>query len=111
MLEIPLPKIRFTNEKEYEKKLVVLGEYLYGENVEKIRKIRNLDEYEITGFIYYKSNLQYSLVEGIPILGDFGNLDRLTIDAGYFYIAFEEDDLRKRIYERMSAKGLKEILI
>jgi spore coat polysaccharide biosynthesis protein SpsF len=111
MLEIPLPKIRFSNEKAYEKKLVVFGKDLCGEDSEKIKKIRKLDEYEITGFIYYNSHLQYSLVEGIPILGDFENIERLTIDADFFYIAFEEEELKKRIYEKMSAKGLTEILI
>ncbi|HIA12222.1 MAG TPA: hypothetical protein EYN69_09145 [Flavobacteriales bacterium] len=111
MLEIPLPKIRFSNEKEYTKKIVILGRDLSGANAERINQLRELDEYEITGFVYYQSNLQYSLVDGIPTIGDCEHIERLKIDADYFFLTFEEDELRKRFQRQLINKGLTEVVI
>ncbi|MDG2449489.1 MAG: glycosyltransferase family protein [Saprospiraceae bacterium] len=111
MLEIPLPKIRFKNEKEFDKKIVIIGRDMKGKNAEKIQKIRNLNEYEITGFIYFESNLQYSLIDGIPTIGDCGHIERLIIDADYFYSAFEEIYLGERFGEQLQQKGLKQVIL
>lgn len=109
MLEIPLPKIRFKGEKEYDKKLVILGRDVKGKTLDVIEKIKEIDEYEITGFIYHETNLQYSLVEGIPILGDYSHIDQIKHNADYFFVDIDEPELRKKIIKTMNDMGLKQI--
>ena len=111
MLEIPLPKIKFRGEKKYDKNLVIIGKYFNDFVRNEIKKIYDVDKYEIIGFLHYNVNLQYSLVDGIPTLGDVQNIERIKIKAEYFYNAFKEVDLNLKFSKLMIEQGYIEVKI
>ena len=109
MLEIPLPKIKFKGEKVYDKKLIICGREINDFVLIIIDKIKKLDEYDIIGFLHYESNQQYSLIDGIPTLGDCRDIDKIDINGDYFCTVFEEKELNEEFSRKLIERGMKKL--
>jgi spore coat polysaccharide biosynthesis protein SpsF len=107
--QIPLPKIYFKGEKKGSKKIVLLCEDIDGQARQMIEAIRKTDEYDIVGFVHNRSDIQFSLVDNIPVLGRCMDLDKMTFDAGYFCSAFPDGFMKERLEQILVRKGLKKV--
>ena len=107
MLEIPLPKIKFKGETEYDKKMIIIGNSFDSYIKDKVETIKKLEKYEIVGFFNYKTSQQYSLIDGIPTLGDVRNIEKVNFSADYFIAAFADNNLNQKYSKHLSEMGLK----
>ena len=109
MLEIPLPKIRFKGQKEYAKKLVAVIEDLDKDAAIISEAVHGAQEFELTGFIDHGNDFQYTLLDGVPIIGETSSLKSLSIDAQYFVTKLQDSEIRNEIAEDLTTCGLVEI--
>lgn len=111
VLQIPLPKIRYKGEKIYEKKIVLVGKDMAGITTTIVEALKNMDEYEIIGFVHDSCDMQFSLVDGIPILGKCSEILKIKLDAQFFFNTFEDEKLRIKYNKILSEKGLTNIKV
>lgn len=109
MLEIPLPKIHFKGQNEYAKKLVAVVDDLGEGAAELVGKINKLKEFDLVGLVYHGDDFQYTLIEGVPILGRYSNLNDMVLEAGYFYVAIEDLEQKDQIARQFIERGLERV--
>jgi spore coat polysaccharide biosynthesis protein SpsF len=102
--QIPLPKIRFKGEKAYDKKLLLVGEDMQGPTAQVVKRLKEIDEYEIVGFFHDTKNIEFSLIDGIPVLGKCAQLGSVKTDAQYYVTTFT--DPQKKIHYNKVLDGL-----
>jgi spore coat polysaccharide biosynthesis protein SpsF len=111
MLETPLPKVKFKGEKTFQKKLVLIGGDINDHVRGIIAEIEKLEKYEIIGYIYFEDKHQYSLVDGIPVMGHIHNISSIKHSAEYYYIASKNLKSKNEYDEILKNNDLQEIVL
>ncbi len=111
VMQIPAPKIYFKGEKKNAKKIILLCKEMDLAAQQMVDAVRKSNEYDIVGFVHDRSDIQFSLVDNIPVLGRCLDIKKMTLDAEYFCSAFPDGPMKQEFEEALASKGLRKVVI